>query len=119
MKAFLGGVLAIAIAAPHNAEAHAFLLRSEPVVGGVVREAPKQVHLWFSEPVELAFSGIELSSATGSALNGQNLGLVTGHPDQMTIDLPSLAPGLYRVKWHVVSVDTHVTEGTFTFTVKP
>jgi len=33
--------------------------------------------------------------------------------------VPPLAPGRYRVKWHVLSVDTHVTEGDFTFTVAP
>jgi methionine-rich copper-binding protein CopC len=34
-------------------------------------------------------------------------------------NLPMLGPGVYRVKWHVVSVDTHRTEGDFNFTVKP
>lgn len=113
-------VLAIATTAPlAAAEAHAFLLRSEPTVGSTMREAPKQVHLWFSEPVEPAFSGIALANESGAALKGQGFGLVAGHPDQMTIDLPPLGPGTYRVKWHVVSVDTHMTEGSFTFSVKP
>jgi hypothetical protein len=30
-----------------------------------------------------------------------------------------LTPGTYRVSWRVVSVDTHPTEGNFTFTIKP
>jgi hypothetical protein len=33
--------------------------------------------------------------------------------------MPALLPGAYRVHWHVVSVDTHMTEGDFSFTVKP
>ena len=35
----------------------------------------------------------------------------------MRVSLKSLSPGTYRVRWHVLSVDTHKTEGSFTFTV--
>jgi methionine-rich copper-binding protein CopC len=28
-----------------------------------------------------------------------------------------LSPGIYKVSWRVVSVDTHATDGTFTFTI--
>jgi len=31
----------------------------------------------------------------------------------------ALAPGVYKVSWRVVSVDTHSTEGDYTFEVKP
>jgi hypothetical protein len=30
-----------------------------------------------------------------------------------------LMPGVYQVHWHVISVDTHRTEGNFSFTVAP
>ena len=36
---------------------------------------------------------------------------------ELQIGLKSLPPGTYTVSWHVVSVDTHPTEGTFTFEV--
>lgn len=121
MKVLLAvAALAIAALAPvDGAEAHAFLLRSEPTVGSTVREGPRRVHLWFSESVEPAFSGIDVTNGTGTPLKTQNFGVVAGHPDQATADLPPLGPGTYRVSWHVVSVDTHATEGNFTFTVKP
>jgi methionine-rich copper-binding protein CopC len=35
------------------------------------------------------------------------------------VSVPKLAAGRYRVAWRAVSVDTHVTEGDFTFEVKP
>lgn len=35
----------------------------------------------------------------------------------MRIGLKSLPQGTYRVRWHVLSVDTHKTEGNFTFRV--
>jgi copper resistance protein C len=33
------------------------------------------------------------------------------------VTLPKLPPGTYTVNWHVTSVDTHKTEGNYTFTV--
>jgi hypothetical protein len=35
----------------------------------------------------------------------------------LQVPLKPLGPGTYRVKWRVLSVDTHVTEGDFTFRV--
>jgi copper resistance protein C len=35
----------------------------------------------------------------------------------MRVGLKSLSPGTYRVRWHALSVDTHKTEGSFTFRV--
>jgi methionine-rich copper-binding protein CopC len=35
----------------------------------------------------------------------------------MRIRLKQLSAGTYRVRWHVLSVDTHTTEGSFTFQV--
>jgi methionine-rich copper-binding protein CopC len=37
----------------------------------------------------------------------------------LSVKLKTLAPGDYSVEWHVTSVDTHKTEGHFTFTVRP
>jgi methionine-rich copper-binding protein CopC len=37
----------------------------------------------------------------------------------LRVSLPPLSPGTYRVVWRVLSVDTHVSEGDFTFDVAP
>ena len=37
--------------------------------------------------------------------------------NEMAVSVKSLAPGTYRVNWHVLSVDTHTTDGNFTFQV--
>jgi methionine-rich copper-binding protein CopC len=37
----------------------------------------------------------------------------------MVLNLPTLTPGHYKVSWHVVSVDTHRTEGSFSFDIQP
>jgi len=35
----------------------------------------------------------------------------------LSVSVRALPPGVYTVKWRVLSVDTHVTEGDFAFTV--
>ena len=119
MRAFgLCTTFVLVLAFQGSADAHAFLLKSDPVVGAVTA-SPKTVRLEFSEGVELLFSGIELDSAAGSAVKTAAAHYDAGNRKIMLLDLPPLASGTYRVKWHVVSVDTHRTEGDFSFTVKP
>ena len=101
-----------------DADAHAFLLKSDPAVGATVA-APKTLRLEFSEAVELAFSGIDVANGSGGAIPARNVRLDGNDHKVLLADLPPLSPGAYRVKWHVVSVDTHRTEGDFAFSVKP
>jgi methionine-rich copper-binding protein CopC len=37
----------------------------------------------------------------------------------LRLSVRPLRPGTYRVKWRVLSIDSHVTEGDFTFNVAP
>ena len=93
--------------------AHAMLERASPPVGGSVTGSPGEVRLWFSEAIERRFSGAEVTGPSGRI---EGRASVSGN--QLVIGLPRLAPGSYRVNWHVISVDTHKTEGSFTFEVK-
>jgi copper resistance protein C len=106
------------LAIDDGADAHAFLLKSDPVVGATVA-APKIVRLEFSEAVELGFSDVEVARAVGGVLSGVKVHFAGNDRKVLVADLPQLSGGAYRVKWHVVSVDTHRTEGDFDFTVKP
>jgi copper resistance protein C len=101
------------------ADAHAFLEQAMPPVGGAVPTAPKEIRLTFSEGVELRFSGIELATGDGRTIAIGPVATVPGDDKQLVLVVPPLAPGRYRVRWHVVSVDTHRTEGEYTFTVGP
>ena len=40
-------------------------------------------------------------------------------PKHLAVSVTALPTGRYRVVWRVISVDTHVTEGDFTFDVAP
>jgi methionine-rich copper-binding protein CopC len=102
-----------------SAEAHAFLVKADPAVGAALHNGPAVIRLEFTEAVELAFSGVEIADGKGTAvaLKGPRFGDVAHKV--IVADLPALTPGPYHLKWHVVSVDTHRTEGDFTFTIKP
>jgi copper resistance protein C len=104
----------LAFMAAQAAHAHAFLDHAEPRVGSTVPSAPKEVVLVFSQKVEAAFSSVEVSDANGARVD-------QGKPQisatTMRVGLKSLPPGTYRVRWQVLSVDTHTTEGNFTFQV--
>lgn len=96
------------------ARAHAFLDHANPLVGSAVRNAPREVALWFTENLEPAFSRVTVQNAAGARVDR---GKTSVSGNQMRVSLGALPPGTYRVKWRAVSVDTHATEGDFTFRV--
>jgi methionine-rich copper-binding protein CopC len=96
------------------AEAHAFLDHAEPLVGSTVPTAPRELSLSFTQKLEPAFSSVEVSDANGARVD---LGKPSVSASVMRIRLKQLSAGTYRVRWHVLSVDTHTTEGSFTFQV--
>ena len=101
-----------------TAAAHAFLSAAAPPVGGSV-SAPREIRITFTEPIEPAFSAIELTDGAGRAVNTGRAAVDPGNPTQLVLPLPALPPGRYKVSWHVVSVDTHRTEGQYGFEVRP
>jgi copper resistance protein C len=105
--------------APAAALAHAFLNEAIPAVGGTVTASPKEIRLTFSEGIEPRFSGIDLATADGRTVATEAAAVDPANDKQLVLVLPPLAPGRYRVRWHVVSVDTHRTEGQYSFVVAP
>src|SRR3954462_10621442 len=102
-----------------SAGAHAFLSHAMPPVGGVVPVAPREVRLTFSEGIESTFSRIELAKADGQPISTTPVMVDPRDNTQLVLPLPPLVPGRYRVKWRVISVDTHPTEGDYPFEIKP
>jgi len=108
--------LALVASAAH---AHAQLQSAVPPVGGTVAGA-SELRLKFSEGLEPKFSGLTLTAEGGAAVA---IGPVTVDPADHSVMviriIKPLAPGAYSVTWHAVSVDTHRTQGSYDFTVKP
>ena len=99
--------------------AHAFLEHSDPPVGGKVHSAPATVRIWFTEAIEPAFSSIQILDATGKQVDKKDTHRDPSNRSLLEVSLPRLGPGPYKVVWRVVSVDTHRTNGDFTFEIVP
>jgi copper resistance protein C len=97
--------------------AHAFLDHAVPPVGATVAASPPTLQLFFSEPIEPLFSAVELATAAGRPIATDPAAIDPRNPAALVLRLPPLAPGRYRVTWHVVSVDTHRSEGSYEFSV--
>jgi len=97
-----------------EARAHAFLDRAEPRVGNTVASLPHEVTLYFTQKLEPAFSTITVTNAAGQRIDS---GKTRVSGSQMSISLKAGGSGTYHVNWRVLSVDTHTTDGSFTFQV--
>jgi copper resistance protein C len=106
--------LLLAIFSNGAAQAHAFLDHASPLVGSTVASAPREVSLTFTQNLEAAFSSVEVTGPNGARVDA-------GKPqisgNTMHVGLKAAGPGTYHVRWHALSVDTHKTEGSFTFSV--
>ena len=97
-----------------EATAHAFLDHAEPRVGNKVAAPPREVTLWFTQKLEPAFSTITVTNAAGDRIDA---GKTRVNGTQMSVTLRPGGTGTYHVTWRVLSVDTHTTDGSFTFQV--
>lgn len=104
---------------PVTGFAHARLDHASPAVGSTVTQAPAEVSLWFTEALEPKFSTIEVRDAQGRLVQSGSATLARDNTAQLRVPLKALAPGTYKVIWRVLSVDTHRTQGNFTFRVGP
>lgn len=110
-------VMGVGVVWSGAAWAHAHLHRAEPAVGSA-GPAPQEVVLYFSEGLEPRFSRIEVLRGaehmeTGPAHQQGN------EAKALAVPVRPLPPGEYIVIWHATSLDTHKTEGRFTFSVIP
>src|ERR1700682_4300437 len=97
-----------------EAVAHAFLDHAEPRVGNKVATPPREVTLWFTQKLEPAFSTITVTDSAGQRVD---TGKTRVSGNQMSVSLRFGGAGTYRVNWRVLSVDTHRTDGNFTFRI--
>jgi hypothetical protein len=118
------------------AHAHSTLVRALPAARSTVKAPPGQIQLWFSERLEPAYSsasvwqvgraaertgaGAPAREASDVEMQRMDRGDAALSPQDdklLTVALPALAPGKYVVRYRVLSVDGHVVEGNFPFTV--
>ncbi|MGI4940394.1 MAG: copper resistance CopC family protein [Janthinobacterium lividum] len=102
-----------------GAHAHAMLLRFDPTDGAQLRAAPAKIVVWFTKPLEPRFSRVEVTDGSGAAVASQPPQPLPSNASGLSAALPALAAGQYHVRWTVISIDSHRTNGTVGFTVLP
>jgi methionine-rich copper-binding protein CopC len=113
-KVCLSGLFMAAML-PLAALGHAKLLGTSPAPGEQLTDPPKQLTLKFDEPVQL---GTLKLSADGKDI-AVRIDRVAAAAPQVTVGLPALAPGTYRVQWSALTLDDgHVVKGAFSFVIE-
>ncbi|MEU9167094.1 copper resistance protein CopC [Streptomyces sp. NPDC048420] len=100
------------------ASAHAALRATDPEDGTVLKSAPRDITLTFTESVGLLDDSFRVLDPDGKRLKVSDAGHGPGGSDTARVSLPAkLSQGTYTVAWRVVSADSHPVSGAFTFSV--
>lgn len=98
--------------------AHAMLVKAEPARRAALVKAPVQVRLWFNEGVEKDYAALTVLDESKRPLTEVIPQISADDPKSIVLPLPELPPGKYTVKFRVLSVDGHVVDSSYDFTVK-
>ncbi|MFF1722403.1 copper resistance CopC/CopD family protein [Streptomyces sviceus] len=115
----LGSVLVLLLfGGAGAASAHAALRATDPKDGTVLKSAPRDITLTFTESVGLLDDSFRVLDPDGKRLKTGDAGHGAGGSETARVSLPAkLAQGTYTVAWRVVSADSHPVSGAFTFSV--
>jgi len=116
----IAGVAALTIASGiQQSFAHPITTDSTPGAGEAARSSPKEVKVFFSEPIELSYSKISVIGSDGSRVDNNDPHNVEGDTSSLATTLkPNLPDDEYTVSTTVLSaVDGHVISNTFVFGV--
>lgn len=107
----------VLVAGAATAHAHSFPEEETPSAGQTLSAPPAQVSIKFDAPIEHLFAKLEVDGPDGKncAVGDPSFG---DNTRTLAVKIEALAPGLYTVKWAVVGIDTHHTNGSYIFTVK-
>jgi copper resistance protein C len=124
--------------------AHSYLSNSSILANSILKTVPERLTLEFSEPLELGFSSFKVYKLETKTTDGAKLkleaqalvnkvlalkndlakraddGLETTASEATVVKLkfkPNLKLGIYVVMYRVLSVDTHITQDFFTFSL--
>jgi copper transport protein len=105
-----------ALALPASAWAHATLKQAIPGFAKRVQRSPAFVELRFDQSVKALPNAITVYTAKGVVVSEP----ARGGTDRRIVKAPvqHLPRGAYTVRWRVVSADSHVVSGVFTFGVR-
>lgn len=120
-RGIAGATITLAMALSLHAPpvlAHAMLVKAEPARRAALAKAPAQVRLWFNEEVEKDYAALTVLDGNKHPLTEVIPQISADDPKSIVLPLPELPPGKYTVKFRVLSVDGHVVDSFYDFTVK-
>ena len=120
-RVLMGGVLVVAMAVSLQSApvlAHAMLVKAEPARRASLTVTPTHVRLWFNEEIEKDYASLTVLNAGKAAVTEVKPHTAPDDPKAIVLPLPELAAGKYTVKFRVLSVDGHVVDSSYDFTVK-
>ena len=103
---------------PALARGHAYLVKSVPAGRATLFSSPGKIQLWFNERLESRFSSVAVLDAGGKRVDLDNAQVSPEDAKQLAVGVGQLPPGRYTVKFRVLSVDGHVVEQSFPFTIR-
>jgi methionine-rich copper-binding protein CopC len=99
---------------------HSSVVRSEPKNGETLKVPPREIRIWFSEPIKVGLSTFAVCNAAGKQIDQRDPRADEKEPALLRLTLPAvLTPGVYKVKWTGVAEDLHVTKGEYSFRIAP
>jgi hypothetical protein len=109
--------LALIVGVTAAALAHSFPEQETPPAGATLTEAPTEVAIKYDAPIEKLFASLEVLNSAGQ---NEAVSKPEVSPDGWKLSVPvnKLQPGEYTVQWRVVCIDTHHTQGSYSFTVE-
>ena len=114
------GALAVALAWPAVASAHAYLIKTVPAASVVLNAPPPDVQLTYDEAVEPRLAIISVTNAHGQQETTGPVRRSPANPDTLVVSVrPRLPEGWYLIYWRAISVDGHPVSGAFTYAVGP
>lgn len=112
-------LLLASLLSPLVAQAHAILVRSQPAKDEELKVAPKQIDLWFNDPVRSQYKALAVIDSDGKRVDNRDVEQAMTDGSHIYATVSDLAPGTYTIRYRVVSQDTHIVTGKFQFSVKP
>ncbi|MFF2269119.1 copper resistance CopC/CopD family protein [Cellulosimicrobium cellulans] len=119
LGALLGTVLTTltSVAGAPPAAAHASLVSTTPAHGDVLDDSPDAVTVVFDEPVTVVGGSFSVAGPDGVRHDAGTESYDDARTSVTTALAPDLPDGTYVVSWRILSLDTHVTGGSVSFSV--
>ncbi|MEU6028594.1 copper resistance protein CopC [Streptomyces tauricus] len=118
LAALLGTLLLLLLGGATSASAHSAVRDTDPREGSVLRTAPREVTMTFTESVGITDDSLRVLSPQNRRVNAGDTEHVSGSSDKVRVRLrDDLPDGTFTVAWRVVSADSHPISGAFTFSI--